>query len=88
MNEVAKLLLPPEELSPITRKTSFVDFVHQMNELLKNGSKALGDTIIKAAELQSSGEIEAARNVYEDFSLKCSSPFFRAIAETHIKRLE
>lgn len=73
------------EKTIITRDT-FVILVREMRKLYRNGSRNLGDAIIKASEFADNGEYEKAIKTYEDFLSSCKSKFYRDIAKGYIRK--
>jgi hypothetical protein len=74
------------EKTKVTRY-NFILLVREMHELCKNGSRGLGEAIIKASEYEDKKEFEKAKKVYEDFLSSCKSKFYRDIARGQIKKL-
>lgn len=73
------------EKTIVTRDT-FVILVREMRKLCRNGSRSLGDAIIKASELADNGEYEKAIKTHEDFLSSCKSKFYRDIARGYIRK--
>lgn len=85
VRDAASLLLN-RDIGTVT-KTNFPALVHQMNELIATGSRALGEAVADSGELADAGRIEEARAVLQAFLATCPSPFYEKIARSRLDKL-
>lgn len=70
----------------VITRDNFVSLVREMRELCGNGSKNLGEAIIKASEHADNQEYDEAIIIYKDFLSSCKSKFYRDIARGYIRK--
>ena len=88
LKQVVDLLVDgTEQKKPVVRSTNFVDVVAKMREAYKVGSRTLGEAILEASEYIERGEVDKAKVVYRRFLSSCTAPFYRRIAEKHLRDL-
>jgi hypothetical protein len=73
-----------KERLTVTRE-NFISLVREMHNLCKDGSRSLGNAIIKAWEYEEVGDFSKAIEVCEDFLSSCTSKFYRDIARGYIR---
>ncbi len=66
-------------------RSSFVEVVRELRDLLRNGSRALGDALANAGELKDSGDVVQAVQVLRAFISLCPSKFYADIAKDYLK---
>ena len=89
LQRVVDLLVDgPQHEKPVVRPNNFVDVVRKMREAYKVGSQKLGEAILEASELNERDQVDKAKEVYERFLRSCTAPFYRHIAEVHLRDLE
>jgi len=71
---------------PIDRD-SFPGLVREMADLLKNGSRQLGDVILRASRYEAEGKMKRAARLYRDFITSCPSDFYKVKAQHELDRL-
>jgi len=75
--------LPATGITP----SNFAEIVRELRRLQRDGSRALGDAIIRASDYEDNNQKDEARSVYTKFLQHCVSPCYRDIAETQIRNL-
>jgi len=88
LHRISSYFITEKELEKLTiNEINFILIVRTMKNLLDEGSHALSMAIICAGDLLDNGQKNEAMAVYEQFCLECSSPFYRNIAESQIKKI-
>lgn len=87
MNEVIEFLADTRSQNFAISQSSFVGLVREMHRSYLVGSKALGEAIIAAGELEDRSRIREAIAIYVRFIDMCPSKFFREIAQNRLKDL-
>ncbi|MEW6144336.1 MAG: DUF2379 family protein [Thermodesulfobacteriota bacterium] len=70
----------------IVTRDNFVVLVREMHKLCKNGSRSLGNVLIKAWEYEEIKDYNKAIEVCEDFLSSCKSKFYCDIARGYIRK--
>ena len=87
LEEVVDLLNDQAEVGPPLTPETFVATIRAMNRLYADGSRRLGEAILRASDHRDRGDLEQARAVYEGFLEGCPSAFYRKIAEHQLREL-
>ena len=88
LQRVAELLHDATPESPlICTRENFAEITGKMIYLYINGSRALGNALLDAANELDNNNIGLAREIYCNFIEQCPSDFYRNIARSELKKL-
>jgi len=88
LTRVVKLLGDDKERSCDIKQENFTDTVRSMRLRYEQGSKGLGEAIIRAGDYLDKGMTHDAEKVYSNFLAICPSLFYRDIAVGELDKIK